>query len=115
MEPGASGGHGVRRRQDPGQQERGPGSSGLVTEQTQEPGSCLLPLPRRAWAPHFGGGVGLTTAAPTLLETRADICKKTGLGWPRVGSPARTITLGLGSRGSCCSVPMNSQLANSVY
>ena len=64
LEPGASGGHGVRRRQDPGQQERGPGSSGLVTEQTQEPGSCLLPLPRRAWAPHFGVGWGGTDCSP---------------------------------------------------
>lgn len=78
LELGASGGHCVRRRQDPGQQERGPGSSGLVTEQTQEPGSCLQSPPRRAWAPHFGGGVGLT-AAPTLPEIGADICKKRAL------------------------------------
>lgn len=67
------------------EEKAGPGPAGEGTRELRPgdradegAGSCLQPPPRRAWAPHFRGGVGLT-AAPTLLEIRADICKKRAL------------------------------------
>lgn len=59
------------------------------------------------------GGVRLT-ATPTLLETGAGVCRlETWLNL--VGAclhPRQDHTLGLGSWGRSCSVPMNSQFAN---
>lgn len=53
-EPGVApvGGHREKRRGVPGQQKRGPWSSGLVTEQKLQWG--------KAWTPRFSSGVRLT-------------------------------------------------------